>query len=122
MQLEPRNIRRCTPASVRAVDEVVGDRQVLVQELRAVGVVGVDAADLGRRDEDVGGLRALRGRRAWLAASCRSSSARSGASTLRVAGRRQAPHQRRADHAAGAGDQDRLVLARHARRPLTHGG
>ena len=40
---------------VRAVDQVGLDHQVLVQEVGAVLVVGLDAADLGRGDEDVVG-------------------------------------------------------------------
>src|SRR5690606_40323097 len=38
----------------RAVHEIGLDGQVLVQELASIGVVGVDAADLGGGGEDVG--------------------------------------------------------------------
>jgi hypothetical protein len=41
---------------VRGVDDVGLDRQVVADELGRVAVVGEDAADLGRGEEDVVGL------------------------------------------------------------------
>ena len=54
---EPRNSSFSTPAALRRVDDVGLDHQVVVEEVGRVGVVGEDAADLGRGEEDHVGPR-----------------------------------------------------------------
>jgi hypothetical protein len=58
MQEEPRLQEPLHPGQVGGVDDIGLDHQVFVDELRRIGVVGVDAADLGRgEDDDVGAAR-----------------------------------------------------------------
>ena len=91
--------------AVRALDEVGLDLQVLVEEVGALHVVGQDAADLGRSDEDE--VRALRVQeiedgalveQVELGARARDE--------LGVARRLQRTLDGAAHHAAVAGDKD----------------
>ena len=52
MQEEPRNKHARHPGAAAAFDEVRRDGEVLVNEIRRVGGVRVDAADFGRGDDD----------------------------------------------------------------------
>jgi hypothetical protein len=85
------------------MDQVGLDHQVLVDELGAQGVVGVDAADPGRRDEDEVGL--FPGEKGLRGGLVQQVQFRAGAGEdVAVAGLLQAPDQRGTDHAAVAGD------------------
>ena len=93
---------------VGGVDDVGRDREIVVEEFGAQRVVGDDAADLGRRQEDR--LRAFGGK---------PSVHRGLIAQIDLAARRrqqfdvflrQPAHQRGADHAAMAGDEDRLAF------------
>ena len=61
MQLEPRNSELARRRAIGGIDDVVLDQQIVANELRRVGVVGMDAADPGRGQDD--GLAAARARR-----------------------------------------------------------
>ena len=108
MQDEPRNISFPVPCTMRRMDHVRRDREVVVEELRAQRVVGDDAADLGGREKHH--LRPLAREpiehRGLVAEIELASISREQFDIL--AG--QPPHQRAADHAAMAGDEDRLAF------------
>ena len=97
------------PGQMRAVDQVVLDRQILVDEVGPVRVVGLDAPHLGRRDEDVVGLVRLQvGVHRGLVHQVQLLTHR--CQHLCVPPGLQPAHQRRAHHATGARDQDGGVL------------
>jgi hypothetical protein len=79
-----------------------------VDEVGAVGVVGEDAADPGRREEHVLRPLALEERAHGGAVQKVELRARL-QQQLALAGGLEGPHQRRADHAAVAGDEDACV-------------
>ena len=59
MHDEPRNSSRCTPARHASWITLVWIARFSLDELRRLGVVGEDAADLGRGEEHVLGSFAL---------------------------------------------------------------
>ena len=94
---------------VRAVDQVALDEQVLIEEVSAVEVVGLDAADLGSGDEDV--VRLLLSQEGVHGALVDQVQLGVGAGDeVVVAQRLQAPHDGRTHHAAVAGDVDLGVM------------
>ena len=91
---------------VGAVDQVGLDREVLVDEVRPVGVVGVDAADLGGGDDHHVGpvlLKPAKGRP--LVGEVQLVACR-GEDLGRVAALLKPPNNRRTDHPTVAGDKD----------------
>ncbi len=123
MHDEPRKSNFSTPGFHGRVDHVRLDRQVLVQEIGRVGVVGEDSADLRRGQEDR--LRAVRPRPALDVLPAGRDRAPPG-SAVRISQSSEASRRTIADpvHAAMAGDPDALALAEtsaqswscHARR------
>ena len=57
MQLEPRNTTLRDAVAVRRLHDVRLDHQIVVEEVGRIGVVGEDAADLRRGEEDRVGPR-----------------------------------------------------------------
>ncbi len=93
---------------MRRMDHIRRNHQIVVEEFGAQRVVGDDAADLGGREKHH--LRALGGEPAvdrGLIAQIGFAAARRQQFDIF---RRQPAYQRRADHAAVAGDVDRLAL------------
>ena len=90
---------------VGGVDDVGLDHQVLVDELGRIGVVGMDAADLGCRQIDLvdamGGEEGVDG---MLVGEIERVA--TGSEEVGAAQRLQPAHDGRADHAAMAGDED----------------
>ena len=88
------------------LNDVGFDQEVLVEEFGRVGVVGVDAADLGRREVDLG--RALFGEKGFDGGLVGQVEFGVGAGDeMGVAGAFEGAHQGGADHAAMAGDVNR---------------
>ena len=99
------------------VDDVGLDHQVFVEELSRKRVVGVDAADLGGGEKhDIGLALADPGANLRLLAQIRRAAF--DRQDLAILGRQPA-HDRRADHAAMAGDPD--LLAGERKDVLRHG-
>ena len=93
---------------MRGVDHIRRDRQIVVEEFGAQRVVGDDAADLGRRQKHH--LRAFGGEPLvdrGLIAQIDLAARRCQQFDILP---RQPAHQRRPDHAAMAGDEDRLAF------------
>ena len=119
MQDEPRNSSFSTPVSMRRLDDVRLDHEVVVEELgrRSVSLARMPPTLAAARNTD---LRPLCAQPASTAAwSRRSSSRAAGGQELAVLPRQPA-HERAADHAAMAGDPD--ALARQRKRYACHVG
>ena len=93
---------------MRRVDHVRSDRQIVVEEFGAQRVVGDDAADLGGREKHrlrtPGGEPSVH--RGLIAQVELAPSSRDELDTLL----RKPAYERRSDHAAMPGDENRLAL------------
>ena len=99
---------------VRAVDQVRLDHQVLVDEVGAVDVVGLDATHPRGGDEDV--VRLLLGQEGLHRALVQQVQLGAAAGEdVRVAAGLQSAHQGAADHAAMAGDEDARIRRRRGK-------
>ncbi len=106
---------------VGAVDHVGGDREVLVDEVRGPGVVGVDSADLcGREEHELGALTREEIEHPAVIREIELLARRQ--QQVAAAGRLEPAPDRRADHALAARDEDARGDEPGEFRAVTHGG
>ena len=101
------------PGRMRGLDDIGLDHQVVVQKISRIGVVGVDAAHLGRGQHHLADLVAGKERpHVGLAGQIKLAAA--GGDDVAAALRLQPPHDGRAHHATVAGHKHGVLVVGHA--------